>query len=190
MSSDNGDDPGEAEYVWAGFGRGTCSVRERSVNCRDGGMPGWRGDVATVRLMGVTTSGSSHNHPHFLRSVIRWLQVGYPQGVPGPDQVPLLALLRSTPLSQDQLKEVVQNLTKPGSASEEDGVIDGNEIAARISELTNHDAGPENVRRVAATLAAAGWPLAGIDVSEVIPGDEDGEAAEEIAAQLRAASQA
>ncbi len=35
--------------------------------------------------------------------------------------------------------------------------------------------------RVAATLAAAGWPLAGIDVSEVIPGDEDGEAAEEIA---------
>jgi hypothetical protein len=55
--------------------------------------------------------------------------------------------------------------------------------------LTKHDPGPENVRRVAATLAAAGWPLAGIDVSEVIPGDEDGEAAEEIAAQLRAASQ-
>jgi Protein of unknown function (DUF3349) len=95
----------------------------------------------------VTTSGSTHNHPHFLRSVIRWLQVGYP-----------------------------------------DGVIDGNEIAEKISELTHHDAGPENVRRVAATLAAAGWPLAGIDVSEVIPGDEDGEAAEEVAARSRASS--
>jgi hypothetical protein len=136
----------------------------------------------------VTTSGSSHNHPHFLRSVIRWLQVGYPEGVPGPDQVPLLALLRSTPLTADQLKEVVYNLTSKGSAAAADGVIDSNEIAEKISELTHHDPGPENVRRVAATLAAAGWPLAGIDVSEVIPGDEDGEAAEEVAARLRASS--
>ncbi len=40
--------------------------------------------------------------------------------------------------------------------------------------MTHYDAGPENVRRVAATLAAAGWPLAGIDVSELVPGDEDG----------------
>jgi hypothetical protein len=129
----------------------------------------------------VTTSGSSHNHPHFLRSVIRWLQVGYPNGVPGPDQVPLMALLRSTPLSGDQLKEVVGNLTGKGSPAVADGVIDGNEIAEKISELTHRDPGPENVRRVAATLAAAGWPLAGIDVSECIPGDEDGEAAEAIA---------
>jgi Protein of unknown function (DUF3349) len=131
----------------------------------------------------VTNTDSSGNHPHFLRSVIRWLQVGYPQGVPGPDQVPLFALLRSTPLTHEQIKEVVTNLAADASAT-----VDGTEIAEKISELTHHDAGPENVRRVAATLAAAGWPLAGIDVSEVIPGDEDGEAAEEIAAQLRASS--
>jgi hypothetical protein len=137
----------------------------------------------------VTTSGSSHNHPHFLRSVIRWLQVGYPDGVPGPDQVPLFALLRSTPLSADQLQEVVTNLTSKGSAAATDGVLDGNEIAEKISELTHHDAGPENIRRVAATLAAAGWPLAGIDVSELIPGDEDGEVAEEVASS-RTPSQA
>jgi hypothetical protein len=129
----------------------------------------------------VTTSDASHHHHHFLRSVIRWLQVGYPQGVPGPDQVPLFALLRSTPLTHEQIKEVVNNLT-------EDGAVDGNEIAEKISELTHHDAGPENVRRVAATLAAAGWPLAGIDVSELFPGDEDGEAAEEVAARLHAPS--
>jgi hypothetical protein len=136
----------------------------------------------------VTTSDASHSHPGFLRSVIRWLQVGYPQGVPGPDQVPLLALLRSTPLTPDQLKEVVRNLTADGSDAAADGKIDGNEIAEKISELTHHDPGPENVRRVAATLAAAGWPLAGIDVSELVPGDEDGEAAEEVAARLRASS--
>jgi hypothetical protein len=127
-----------------------------------------------------------------LRSVIRWLQVGYPQGVPGPDQVPLFALLRSTPLTPDQIEEVVRNLTRRGSGEVDDGVaeavVDGNQIAQKISELTHRDPGPENVRRVAATLAAAGWPLAGIDVSEVIPGDEDGEAAEEVAARLRAAS--
>ena len=102
--------------------------------------------------------------------------------------MPLFALLRSTPLSHEQIKEVVGNLTHQGSDATADGVIDGNEIAEKISELTHHDAGPENVRRVAATLAAAGWPLAGIDVSEVLPGDEDGEAAEEVAAQLRAPS--
>jgi hypothetical protein len=99
-----------------------------------------------------------------------------------------MALLRSTPLTGDQLKEIVCNLTAKGSPAVADGVIDGNEIAERISELTHHDAGPENVRRVAATLAAAGWPLAGIDVSEVFPGDEDGEAAEEVAARMRASS--
>jgi hypothetical protein len=136
----------------------------------------------------VTNTDSSQGNPGFLRSVIRWLQVGYPQGVPGPDQVPLLALLRSTPLTPEQLKEVVANLTADGSDTVADGKIDGNEIAEKISELTHHDAGPENVRRVAATLAAAGWPLAGIDVSELVPGDEDGEAAEEIAARLRASS--
>ena len=136
----------------------------------------------------MTNTDSSQGNPGFLRSVIRWLQVGYPQGVPGPDQVPLLALLRSTPLTPEQLKEVVANLTADGSDTVADGKIDGNEIAEKISELTHHDPGPENVRRVAATLAAAGWPLAGIDVSELVPGDEDGEAAEEIAARLRASS--
>jgi hypothetical protein len=136
----------------------------------------------------VTNTEASRNQPHFLRSVIRWLQVCYPQGVPGPDQVPLFALLRSTPLTYDQITEVVTKLTAQGSPETADGVVDGNEIAAKISELTHHDAGPENVRRVAATLAAAGWPLAGIDVSELIPGDEDGEAAEEVAARSRATS--
>ena len=122
-----------------------------------------------------------------MRSIIRWLDVGYPQGVPGPDQIPLFALLRSTPLTHDQITEVVTNLAKESDAAG-DGIIDGNEIAEQISELTHHDAGPENVRRVAATLAAAGWPLAGIDVSKLIPGDVDGEAAAEVAARLRTPS--
>lgn len=126
----------------------------------------------------MTTPDPSHDHPHFLRSVIRWLQVGYPHGVPGPDQVPLFALLRSTPLTPAQIAEVVAHLTREGSDAIADGVVDRDEIAEMVSQLTQHDAGPEDVRRVAATLAAAGWPLAGIDVSEVVPDDEFAEAAE------------
>ncbi|WP_191499109.1 DUF3349 domain-containing protein [Mycobacterium simulans] len=119
----------------------------------------------------------------FLRAVVRWLQIGYPEGVPGPDRVALLALLRSTPLTEDQIREVVHNITANGSPATADGVIDRDEIAEFISEVTHYNAGPENITRVASTLAAAGWPLAGVDVSEVEPGDEHGEAAEAAASQ-------
>ncbi|ORJ55947.1 hypothetical protein B5M45_23950 [Mycobacterium simiae] len=134
---------------------------------------------------GRETRGVSEQHSpkraKFLRSVIRWLDVGYPQGVPGPDQVALFALLRSTPLTEDQLEEVAHKIAVTESQPGADGVVSRDEIAEFITKVTRHDPGRENIQRVAATLAAAGWPLAGIDVSEVIPGDEHGEAAEEIA---------
>jgi hypothetical protein len=136
----------------------------------------------------VTSTHNSRKHAKFLRSVIRWLDVGYPQGVPGPDQVALFALLRSTPLTSEQLEEVVQNVMAKRRA-EGDAPVTRAEIAEFITKTTHYEPGRENIQRVAATLAAAGWPLAGIDVSEVVPGDEDGEAAEEIASS-RASSQA
>jgi len=95
----------------------------------------------------------------FFRSVIRWLQCGYPEGVPGPDRVPLLELLRSTPLTEQQIKEVVDAIDEEVAPGEE---IDRDVISDFISGLTHHDAGPENIARVAAKLAAAGWPLTGI----------------------------
>lgn len=116
--------------------------------------------------------------------MLRWLRAGYPEGVPGPDRVPLLALLRSTPLTEEQIRDVVRNITAvEGSPATVDHAIDRDEIAEFIADMTHYDAGPENVIRVASTLASAGWPLAGIDVSEVIPGDDDAEAAEQIAAR-------
>jgi hypothetical protein len=98
-----------------------------------------------------------------LSSILNWLRAGYPEGVPGPDRVPLLALLRATPLTDDQIKEVVRNITADGSTAIADGSIDQDEIEAFVSDVTHHDAGPENVKRVAAKLAAAGWPLAGVE---------------------------
>jgi hypothetical protein len=98
-----------------------------------------------------------------LSSVLNWLRAGYPEGVPGPDRVPLLALLRSTPLTEEQIKEVVRNITTDGGPALADGEIGEDEIAGFIKDVSHHDAGPENVQRVAAKLAAAGWPLAGVD---------------------------
>ena len=102
-----------------------------------------------------------------LSSILNWLRAGYPEGVPGPDRVPLLALLRATPLTEEQIKEVVRNITADGSTALADGQIGQDEIAAFIKDVSHHDAGPENVQRVAAKLAAAGWPLHGVDESAV-----------------------
>ena len=92
--------------------------------------------------------------------MVQWLQVGYPEGVPGPDRVALLALLRSTPLSEDQITEVVDSIDEEELSN---GNVSRDVIADFISDMTHYDAGPENIARVAARLAAAGWPLFGIN---------------------------
>jgi Protein of unknown function (DUF3349) len=102
--------------------------------------------------------------------VVQWLQVGYPDGVPGPDRLALLALLRSTPLSEDEITEVVDAIDEEELSSD---TVDRDVIADFISDMTNYDAGPENIARVAARLAAAGWPLSGIDGHSVGDGADD-----------------
>jgi endonuclease III len=78
-----------------------------------------------------------------------------------------LALLRSTPLTEEQVNEVVAHLTAKDSSALADGAINEDEIAEFIKDVAHHDAGPENVKRVAATLAAAGWPLTGVSEDAV-----------------------
>ena len=99
-------------------------------------------------------------------SVIDWLRAGYPEGVPGPDRVPLLALLRATPLTEDQVREVIRKITAADSPAIADGEIVVDDIETFISEVTHHDAGPENVERVAARLAASGWSVEGFEAAE------------------------
>jgi len=98
-----------------------------------------------------------------VRSVLDWLRAGYPGGVPGPDRVPLLALLRTTPLTEDEVKQVIHEITADGSDALADGVIDRDEIERFIADVTEHDAGPENVQRVAEILKAAGWKVEDLD---------------------------
>jgi hypothetical protein len=107
----------------------------------------------------ITPSSAASSAANFFRSVVQWLQVGYPEGVPGPDRVALLELLRSTPLTEDEITQVVDSIDEEDLSN---GNVHRDVIADFISDMTHFDAGPENISRVAARLAAAGWPLSGI----------------------------
>lgn len=87
----------------------------------------------------------------FLAKIVAWLNAGYPEGVPGPDRVPLMALL--TPrLTNDEVKTVAQDLIDRGE-------FDHIDIGVLITQLTNELPRDEDVERVRARLAATGWPL-------------------------------
>ena len=141
-----------------------CSGHERRMNCGHGATPRQAPHRKTYE---VTSTHASHKHAKFLKSVIRWLDVGYPQGVPGPDQVALFALLQSTPLTDGSARRSSPQHHHEASRPMPTARSTATRSPSSSPQTTNYDPGRDNIQRVAATLAAAGWPLAGIDVSEV-----------------------
>ena len=87
----------------------------------------------------------------FLSKIVAWLNAGYPEGVPGPDRVPLLALLKRR-LTDEEVKAVAQDLVDRGE-------FDHIDIGVLITQITDELPTPEDVERVRARLAAKGWPL-------------------------------
>jgi hypothetical protein len=87
----------------------------------------------------------------FLAKIVAWITAGYPEGVPGPDRVPLFALLKPR-LTDEEVKTVVRELTARGE-------FDHVDIAVLIVQLTDELPAAEDVERVRARLAAKGWPL-------------------------------
>jgi hypothetical protein len=87
----------------------------------------------------------------FLAKIAAWINAGYPEGVPGPDRVPLLALLRRR-LTDDEVKAVAQDLI---DREEFDHVA----IGVLITQLTDELPSPGDLERVRHRLAAKGWPL-------------------------------
>jgi hypothetical protein len=71
--------------------------------------------------------------------------------------------LRNTPLTEEQVREVVREIAVEEANAASGHLIDHDEIEKFIEGVAHHDGGPENIRRVAATLAAAGWPLDNLD---------------------------
>jgi hypothetical protein len=87
----------------------------------------------------------------FLARIVAWLNAGYPDGVPGPDRVPLLALLTRR-LSDEEVRTVAQDLIDQGK-------FDHVDIGVLITQITDELPSPEDVERVRERLATKGWPL-------------------------------
>jgi hypothetical protein len=89
----------------------------------------------------------------FLARIVAWIAAGYPEGVPGPDRVPLLALLRRR-LTDDEVRAVVAELVARGGPD-----IDPVDIGVQITHITDELPSPDDIERVRARLATCGWPL-------------------------------
>ncbi len=107
--------------------------------------------------------------PGLLGSVLNWLRKGYPDGVPTKDYFPLLALLRRR-LSDAELDEIVDHLTISGHLP-----ADRTVVLAAIERVAQQQPTDDDLGQVAARLAAAGWPLAGMPTD---PGGESAAVAE------------
>lgn len=94
----------------------------------------------------------------FLAKIVAWIVAGYPEGVPGPDRVPLMALLRRR-LTDDEVAAVVADLTARAEFDEPPPDIDPVDIGVLITQVTDQLPTPDDVERVRARLAAQGWPL-------------------------------
>lgn len=91
--------------------------------------------------------------PAFLAAIVAWLRAGYPDGVPGNDYMPLVALLGSH-LTDDEMTLIADELAfsaDPQSAQE---------IKKAIIAITRTEVSDSEVARVRSRLAAGGWPLA------------------------------
>ncbi|AGM30566.1 DUF3349 domain-containing protein [Mycobacteroides abscessus] len=87
----------------------------------------------------------------FLNKIVTWLRAGYPEGVPPPDYVPLLALLGRR-LSNDEVKTVARELMARGD-------FDNIDIGVLITQITDELPTGEDIERVRERLAKKGWPL-------------------------------
>lgn len=87
----------------------------------------------------------------FLARIVDWLSAGYPDDVPGPDRVPLLALLRRR-LTDSEVKVIAERLIQLGK-------FDRADIGVLITRITDALPGQEDFERVRQRLAAHGWPL-------------------------------
>ena len=106
------------------------------------------------------TTTESTDSPNVALRVLKWLEAGYPDGIPRQDRFPLVALLRRR-LTDEQTKEIVGDLTAPGALETRgDDPITQDEIEELISRQLRETPSADDVSRVSARLAAAGWPLA------------------------------
>ncbi len=89
-----------------------------------------------------------------LKSILDWLRAGYPQGVPQQDYIALFGVLQRC-LTDEEVVDVARTILD----TDGDGVISDGEIRDQLRDYLKGTPKDEDVRRVAARLAAGGWPL-------------------------------
>ncbi|MDT5154396.1 MAG: hypothetical protein QOI01_6129 [Mycobacterium sp.] len=90
-----------------------------------------------------------------LDNVVRWLNQGYPEGVPPKDYFPLLALLKRS-LSDEEVVTAAQSILKSTDAD----TVTEDEIRKAVQDVIDKEPNPEEIHQVASRLASVGWPLA------------------------------
>jgi hypothetical protein len=93
---------------------------------------------------------------NLVQRVVRWLRAGYPEGVPQQDYVALLGILRRT-LTPTEVDRVTHELTQQAEAGM--AIMTPQLVEQRITEVVRGPAHSDDLVRVSARLAAAGWPL-------------------------------
>lgn len=102
-----------------------------------------------------------------VQRVLRWLRAGYPEGVPQQDYVALLGILRRT-LTRTELDRVVGELAQEAQAGQQ--LMTPQLVEQRISDVVKGPIHDDDLVRVSARLASAGWPLGSPDSAEQPPG--------------------
>lgn len=98
-----------------------------------------------------------------LNRVLNWLTAGYPQGIPPTDRFAVVALLKRR-LTDEEVHQIVLGLTSQEALAASDGVVTDSEIEQLTRRVMSEQPSPEDLTRVSARLAAAGWPLEGTTV--------------------------
>jgi hypothetical protein len=99
---------------------------------------------------------SSAQRDGLLQRIVGWLRAGYPDGVPQQDYIALLGILQRA-LTPAEVDRVVQDLSDDAESGQ--AIITRALVQDRIEDVVKGPAAAEDVGRVSARLAAAGWPL-------------------------------
>jgi hypothetical protein len=89
--------------------------------------------------------------PPMLQSIVDFLRMGYPEGVPERDYLPLFALLRRR-LSNEEVSQLAEDLIAESPDEQTSSAI-----RAAIEHVTKEPPAESDVERVFAQLKAAGW---------------------------------
>lgn len=98
---------------------------------------------------------SEEDRRSLVQRVLDWLRIGYPEGVPSADFIPLLALLRRR-LSEEEITEVAQALQLEAG---DDGEISSIDARVVMSRVLNDLPSEEDLARVRERLERVGVTL-------------------------------